>query len=99
MDLDTLLSDCQMDFLVPGDIGNQSADIEPGLASHHGTLLRLASRIDLESRVSVGCAGSVLTNLHRRRATQFLPGDSNIGTAFRITDIEMASLDSIMSVN
>lgn len=87
------------EFLVPGDDASYEEygdGYETGFTRHQGKLLRLSGRIDLESQVSVGCAGAVLTHLQRRRAVQYLPGDEDASRAFRISEIEMFTLDGIM---
>ena len=44
----------------------------------------------------MGCAGAVLTYLQRRRSVQYLPGDADASMAFRISSIEVFSLDGMM---
>ena len=88
-----------MSFIVPGE--NDSYEdygqgYGAGFTSRQGKLLRLSGLIDLESRLSVGCAGAVLTYLQRRRSVQYLPGDADASMAFRITTIEVFSLDGFM---
>lgn len=72
---------------------------ETGFSGHQGKLLRLSGWIDLDSQISVGCAGAVLTCLQRRRAVQYLPGDEDASRAFRISAIELFTLDGIMYVS
>ena len=63
---------------------------------HYGKLLRLAGRVDLESRLTVGCCGAVLAYLSRRKAVQFLPGDVAAEALFRVSTIEMFNLNDTM---
>ncbi|MCJ1431366.1 MutS protein msh5 [Xylographa pallens] len=89
-------------FLVPGDDGASAGHggaYEAGYTNRQGKLLRLSGRLDLESQLSVGCAGAVLSYLQRRRAVQYLPGDEDAAKAFRVRDIEMFTLENIMYVN
>ena len=89
----------QMDFVVPGDddtYGRLGNPLDPGFTGRQADFLRLSASIDLESRLSVGCAGAVLTYLQRRRTVQYRPGDSDAERSFRVTTIEMFALDGIM---
>ncbi|KFY67615.1 hypothetical protein V496_01506 [Pseudogymnoascus sp. VKM F-4515 (FW-2607)] len=94
----------RMQFSTPGDelMGNmgyiQDLD-EYEAAGHQGRLLRLAGCIDFESRVSIGCAGAVLSYLARRRTTEYLPGDHEALVAFHVGTIEMFSLANLMFIN
>ncbi|KAJ5082300.1 DNA mismatch repair protein MutS core [Penicillium argentinense] len=59
-------------FLVPqsGISGPEGLDTEDmGFTLREGRLLHISSSIDTDNPVSVGCAGAVLANLQRRRAT------------------------------
>ncbi|OBT67805.1 hypothetical protein VE03_02464 [Pseudogymnoascus sp. 23342-1-I1] len=93
-----------MQFSTPDDelMGNmgyiQDLD-EYEAAGHQGRLLRLAGCIDLESRVSIGCAGAVLSYLARRRMTEYLPEDQEALVAFHVNTIEMFSLANMMFIN
>ncbi|KAB5579927.1 muts domain V-domain-containing protein [Coniochaeta sp. 2T2.1] len=62
-------------------------------------LMRLATVINLDSRLSIGCAGAVLSELHRRRVVEFLPDDPAVDLAFCIKRITMFSLGDSMFVN
>jgi len=89
-------------FVVPGEdtaYEEYGDGYETGFTRHQGKLLRLSGWVDVESQVSVGCAGAVLTYLQRRRAVQYLPGDEDAFRAFRISAIEMFTLDGIMCVS
>ena len=69
---------------------------EVGSSGHYGKLLRLAGRIDLESRLTVGCCGAVLAYLSRRKAVQFLPGDVAADLLFRVSTVDMFNLNDTM---
>ena len=89
-------------FIVPGDVVTHEDDMvggDMGFTGRQGQLLRLSGWINMESRLTVGCAGAVLSYLQRRRATAFLPGDHAAGAMFRIGTIEMFSLKDSMFVN
>lgn len=87
-------------FYVPGDTFDESEYREnPGFTAHQGKVLHLSGYIDVENRVSMGCAGAVLTCLQRKRAADYLPGDQSAELAFKIKSIEMFSLQGTMHVN
>ena len=89
-------------FVVPGEDENYEnwrGSHNTDLFSHRGKLLRLSGWINMESRLSVGCAGAVLTYLSRRKAAEFLPGDANARNAFQIAAIETFSLKENMCCN
>ena len=67
-----------------------------GFTDSQGKLLRLSTCIDVESRLTVGCAGALLTYLWRRKAVEYLPNDTTIRTSFRISSVEMFNLQDIM---
>ena len=86
-------------IVVPGDdefIHNWNGGQDAGLTSRRGKLLRISGWINMESRLSVGCAGAVLAYLSRRRAAEFLPGDANARDAFQISAIETFGLKENM---
>ncbi|KAJ4353311.1 uncharacterized protein N0V89_005038 [Didymosphaeria variabile] len=89
----------QMNFVVPGDLNllrDESLENAPG---QQGRLLRLAGLVDMESRLTVGCAGALLSYLQRRRASAYLPGDHAAYEMFRISSLEMFSVKDTMFIN
>ncbi|QSZ29053.1 hypothetical protein DSL72_003563 [Monilinia vaccinii-corymbosi] len=91
-----------MVLATPGDdfTGDRNHDqAELSGAGRQGRLIRLAGWIDLDSRLSIGCAGAVLSYLGRRRSVDYLPNDEAALIAFRIRTIEMSSLTDMMFVN
>ena len=89
-------------FIVPGDVVAHEDDYlggDMGFTGRQGQLLRLSGWINMESRLTVGCAGAVLSYLQRRRATSFLPGDHAAAALFRVATIEMFSLKDSMFIN
>ncbi|KEQ73926.1 mismatch repair protein 5 [Aureobasidium namibiae CBS 147.97] len=90
-------------FMTPGDLTAESSEDcmagDGAVESRQGQLLRLAGWIDVDSRVTVGCAGAVLAYIHRKRAATFLPGDVAAQTMHRISTIEMFTLAGSMFVN
>lgn len=91
----------QVEFLTPGEDGSYNSSErghEVGFSDRQGKLLRLSACLNIESRLSVGCAGAVLTYLSRRRAAEYLPGDVDAHRAFQVTMIETFSLKGHMSV-
>lgn len=79
-------------FIVPGDFLAE----EEGGETRQEHLLRLASWIDIESRLTVGCAGAVLSYLQRRRAAGYLPEDEAQHSFFCIASIAMFSIKGFM---
>lgn len=71
---------------------------EAGSSGCYGKLLRLSGRINLESRLTVGCCGAVLQYLSRRKAVEFLPGDAAAEMLFRVSNVEMFNLKDRMWV-
>ncbi|OAX78300.1 hypothetical protein ACJ72_07395, partial [Emergomyces africanus] len=89
-------------FLVPGDTFsmNQNGDeTELGFTDHQGRLLNLSSSIDMDNRISIGCAGALITYLQRKRAAECLSRDHSGNDSFNIQSIEMRSLKDTMFVN
>ncbi|KAH7095817.1 muts domain V-domain-containing protein [Paraphoma chrysanthemicola] len=87
-------------FNIPGEHGamGHHGDDE-NTTGQHGQLLRLAGWINVESRITVGCAGALISYLQRRRAAVYLPGDQNAHLMFRVSILEMFSLRETMFVN
>ncbi|KAI0450679.1 muts domain V-domain-containing protein [Xylaria acuta] len=75
------------------------ADNYQNRGSRQGQLMRLATSINLDSRLTIGCAGAVLNDIQRRRTTQYLPNDPDALVAFRVLSVEMFSLFDSMFVN
>ena len=89
----------RVNFVTPGDADaydEYNDGTGGGFAGRQGQLLRLSGWIDVESRLTVGCAGAVLTYLQRRKAVQYLPGDIDSELAYRVSTIEMFSLSGMM---
>ncbi|KAF2032567.1 hypothetical protein EK21DRAFT_60557 [Setomelanomma holmii] len=90
----------RVNFNVPGELAAvDHIDNDDNAARQQGQLLRLAGRIDIESRVTVGCAGALISYLQRRRAAAYLPGDDNAQFMFRVSVLEMFTLRDTMFVN
>ncbi|KAF2866754.1 muts domain V-domain-containing protein [Massariosphaeria phaeospora] len=89
----------QVTFVVPGDVvAAEGLDDDEGV-NRQGQLLRLAGWVDMESRLTVGCAGALISYLQRRRAAAYLPGDQAAHLMFRISTLEMFSLRDTMFIN
>ncbi|EMD01095.1 hypothetical protein BAUCODRAFT_62522 [Baudoinia panamericana UAMH 10762] len=89
-------------FVVPGDVMSGPEDFnlpDVDYGGRQGQLLRLAGWVNVESRITVGCAGAVLSYLQRRRVTAYLPGDEASEGMFRVATIEMFSLSGTMFIN
>ncbi|CAK4028600.1 related to DNA mismatch repair mutS [Lecanosticta acicola] len=88
-------------YVVPGDVVASENDYdreEDGFASQ-AQLHRLSGWINLESKLTVGCAGALLSYIQRRRSTTYLPTDENAHSMFRITTLQMFSLKGSMFIN
>ncbi|PLB34650.1 MutS family protein MSH5 [Aspergillus candidus] len=88
-------------FLVPHNGLMNAEDLE--IANLDFTLeearhLHVLGAIDMDSSVTIGCAGAVLAYLQRRRATVSVAGDATPGV-FQISSVEMFSLRGTMFVN
>jgi len=58
-------------------------------------LVRLAAWINISNKVSVGCSGSIMSYLLRKKAVEYLPGDPRATTS-NIASVEMFSLKDTM---
>ncbi|KAI1407499.1 muts domain V-domain-containing protein [Hypoxylon sp. FL1857] len=67
--------------------------------SKQARLMRLGTSINLDSRLTVGCAGAVLGDLQRRRTVHYLPNDPDALVAFKIKSVEMFALFDSMFIN
>ena len=90
-----------MELAVPGDDDDHHkcggpSRLDPGFTRRQANLLRLSASVDLDSRLSIGCAGAVLIYLQRRRAVQYLPGNTDADASFRITALETFALNAMM---
>lgn len=84
-----------LSFITPND-GSYSHLNEADYRSNQGKLLRLSTKFDIESRLTVGCAGAVIAFLDRKKAVDNIPGDVATSSAFRISAIEVFSLSGVM---
>lgn len=89
----------QVRFLIPGESltydDGQDYD-EFGSTNRQGKLLRISGWINIDSRVSVGCVGAVLTYLQRQRCAEFLQDDPDAQETFRVTSMEMFCIEGTM---
>ncbi|PGH07736.1 hypothetical protein AJ79_06213 [Helicocarpus griseus UAMH5409] len=98
--LDTARDDTR--FLIPGETFtvNQNGDENDlGFTDQQGKLLNLSGVIDMDNRISVGCAGAIITYLQRKRAAECLARDRSANELFKIQSVEMRSLKGTMFVN
>jgi len=70
----------------PGDIHDIATDQQ-----RRGNLLRLAGWVNVDSKISVGCSGAVLTYLQRKQAATSLTNK-----AVSVAHIEMWSMNDTM---
>ncbi|OTB01522.1 hypothetical protein M426DRAFT_63971 [Hypoxylon sp. CI-4A] len=78
---------------------DDAEDFDRQEKSRQGRLMRLGTSINLDSQLTVGCAGALLGDLQRRRTAQYLPNDPDALVAFRIRSVEMFALFDSMFVN
>lgn len=86
-------------FLVPGDeeqLHHPNHADETGLTDQRGRNLHISGSINLESKVSMGCAGAIVTYLQRKRQAEYLQGDPAAEHAYPILRLEMFSLKNTM---
>ncbi|GFF57535.1 DNA mismatch repair protein MSH5 [Aspergillus udagawae] len=91
----------RMKFFVPhnGLIDPEQLDAESlGFALQEGRLLHMASSIDMENTVTIGCAGAVLAYLQRRRTIDSITTLGSTG-AYQVRSVEMVSLKGAMFIN
>ncbi|KEF51694.1 uncharacterized protein A1O9_12329 [Exophiala aquamarina CBS 119918] len=89
-------------FLVPGPPASYDQDLLPedlGLSTRKGRFLQLSSYLNLDNRISLGCAGAIAGHLQRKRASEFLPDDPNANLVWRVTALDMFSLKDTMMIN
>lgn len=89
----------EVSFTTPGDSDPNDGygdGIDAGYTSRQGQLLRLSALIDMESRLTIGCAGALLTYLARRKAVEHLPDHINANNPFHISRLEMFTLRDTM---
>ncbi|EXJ68589.1 uncharacterized protein A1O5_08383 [Cladophialophora psammophila CBS 110553] len=94
--------DLATQFLVPGDSMTYDERLQPeelGLTKRRGKMMQISSWLDLENKVSIGCAGAIISCLQRRRTAAYLPGDPDANQTFHITRLEMFNLRGTMLVN
>lgn len=93
------LCDDSGQFYVPDDPAYHEEDnqlTEIGFTQRRGRLLQLSTRLNLDNRMSIGCAGAVLSYLQRKRSAAYLPDDPRGGQMFRIVRFDMFSLRHTM---
>ena len=86
-------------FITPGDndpCDNFGDATSAGHTDCRGQTMRLASSIDIESRLTIGCAGALLTYMARRKAIRNLPDSFDANNSFCICTVEMFSLRDMM---
>ncbi|KAG8626256.1 hypothetical protein KVT40_005201 [Elsinoe batatas] len=88
-------------LMVPGDIAatDEPDDFGEETANRVNNLLSLGCSVNVESHLSIGCAGAILNHIDRRRNAAFVPGDTAAFSFFRISSVAMFSLGGFMFVN
>ncbi|KAF2154784.1 DNA mismatch repair protein MSH5 [Myriangium duriaei CBS 260.36] len=94
---------CKTSLVVPGDITGvdmqNSGDLDLNSGSRLAAMLELGSSIDLESQLTIGCAGALVGYIQRRRNAAHVPGDVSIQSLFQIASVQTFSLKNTMYIN
>ncbi|KAL4958995.1 MutS family protein MSH5 [Aspergillus stella-maris] len=88
-------------FLVPhnGLVDTDQLDTEHlDFTLEEGRHLHMGSSLDLENKVTLGCAGAILTYLQRRRSSDLVSGGADTGL-YQVASFELSTLDGTMFVN
>ncbi|KAL4790251.1 DNA mismatch repair protein Msh5 [Aspergillus venezuelensis] len=88
-------------FLVPhnGLVDTDQLDTEHlDFTLEEGRHLHMGSSLDLDNKVTLGCAGAILTYLQRRRSSDIVSGGADTGL-YQVASFEMSTLDGTMFVN
>jgi DNA mismatch repair protein MSH5 len=96
-DVELPSEDGRVRFVVPGEVDpyeSYEQGLEMGFTARQGKMLGLASKIDLDSEVSVGCAGAILMYLKRRRSG--VDVHNTRMTRWRISEVGMFELEGTM---
>ncbi|KAI5309465.1 MutS protein msh5 [Ascosphaera atra] len=90
-------------FFVPAEsyvAGGNGDDSEGlGLTDQQGKLLALSGFLNMDSHVTIGCVGALLTYLERKRSVICTVGEQLGGNVLGIKSIEMLSLEGTMFVS
>ena len=99
VDLNITFSSERFAFITPQE--NEACEIQDVEEDHiyaprQGRLLEVASAIDIESRLSVGCAGAVIAYISRRNAIHQLPSEAVSDPMYRISNMRMFPVKNMM---
>jgi DNA mismatch repair protein MSH5 len=72
---------------------------EIGMTDQRAATAQIPAWLDVDSRVSIGCAGAIIASLQRRRSAEFLQDDPDAQLAYRIAYLEMFTLRNTMLVS
>lgn len=97
--LTSIKHDPKIRLLVPTDLAEEDFQVDEfGWTDHRGRLLNLSAWLDFDSKVSISCAGAIMHNLQRKRASEFLQDDQAAQLAYRITSLGMFTCKDTMLV-
>ena len=91
--------DRHYDLVAPGDTELLHAydNVESlGFSARQGRFLKISAAVDLESRLTIGCAGAILAYIARRKAAYQLPGDITEDDPFQVASVRMFRIESMM---
>ncbi|EXJ55077.1 hypothetical protein A1O7_08002 [Cladophialophora yegresii CBS 114405] len=94
--------DSTAELLIPGESMLYEEDLQPeelGLTKGRGKLIQISAWLDVENKISIGCAGAIISHLQRRQATVYLPNGRDANQSFRVARLEMFSLNATMLIN
>ena len=89
----------EISFITPGHddpYDDNGGGTDAGYTRRQDELLKLSASIDMESHLSIGCAGALLTYLTRRKAVEHVSDDINTNNTFYISTLEMFTLKDTM---
>ena len=90
----------RVSFITPGDNDTYDApeDIYGiGYTGRRGNALQISARVDIESRLTIGCAGALLTYIGRRRSLEYVGRDTPAAsTRYQISTVKPFSLQGTM---
>ena len=88
----------RVSLYTPDDIAGVEypTGFEESSGSKLNNMLGIGSSIDVDSRVTVGCIGALISYVQRRRSAAGVAGNETEQAIFRISSIAMTSLQGFM---
>ena len=95
----TISNNSDLEFMVPSneDLDESRLDqFHLGFTEKRGNLLRLSALIDIDCRMTIGCAGAVVTYLGRRRAIHSAFHAAGEAAPLRVSALRTFTLENTM---